>query len=201
MSKITLVLTAFLLTLVGCASTSVSTLRNPAIGNIAYSRILVSVPFQDIGLRRYAEYKFVKDFQDAGIYAFPAVDLLPPIKQYTPDEIKQVIEKNSIYAVMVVTLTDTGRSQSYVPQASQTSSSATVYGNSIYGTSRTTTSGGYYISKPTMNFEINLYDVKTGDVAWKATTFTGGNAYAHTDTMINSLADDVVKKYQDDSAH
>jgi len=194
-----LLLPILVVLLAGCASTSVTAIRNPAIADISYSRILIVVPFNDLALRGYAETQFVKDFLDAGVTALRSMDVVPPIQKYTDAEWNKIIEQHHIDGVMVVSLTNVGSSQSYVPQSSRTTSSASIYGNTVYGRSQTTTSGGYYISEPNMNFEISLFDAATGSIAWKATTYTDGNAYANTNTLLGSLAAEVVKKYEKDA--
>ena len=182
----------FLAIFLGCATTDISTLRNPLYGSITFSKLLVSAPFQDLETRRIAESSFVNKFNELGIEAVMAIDLIPPIKVYTEEEINKIINTNHIDGVLIATLTDYYTDQAYVPESSKTTGSATVYGNRIYGNSTTRKSGGYYINKPRVRFEVNIYTTTTGDIVWKATSFTRGNAFANQQTLLSSLADEVV---------
>ncbi|GAH01571.1 unnamed protein product, partial [marine sediment metagenome] len=64
---------------------------------------------------------------------------------------------------------------------------------SLYYRSYTQEYGGYYISKPNVKFEIRLFDSRSGQVAWLATSLTKGNAFADYDALANSLAKKVVE--------
>ncbi|MCK4542624.1 MAG: hypothetical protein KAU17_10365, partial [Spirochaetales bacterium] len=102
---------------------------------------------------------------------------------------------NNIDGTMIIILTDAYSDQAYIPETTKTTGSATVIGNTIYGESTTDTYGGFYVSKPRVRFEVSLYSVAIGEIVWKATTFTAGNAFAGEKTLVKSLSRKVVYEY------
>ena len=100
--------------------------------------------------------------------------------------------------MLTVTLTDSYTQKSFVPGSSKTTGSATLSGNVVNYSSRTQQSGGYYISKPRVRYELKLLDVSTGKTIWVATSRTRGNAFARFDTLIQSLSQTAIRKLQED---
>lgn len=193
------VLLAALAALASCATTSATTVRNPQYDDIRFDKIMVSAPFQDLELRKQTEGEFVEDLRYYGVDAVAAIDLLPPIKQYSDEEIAAVIDKHDIDGVMTIALTDAYSEQGYVPPTTSTTGSTSITNSSIYSQSTTTTSGGYYVSKPRAEFEINLFDAGNAEVVWKATSLTRGDAFSNYKTLIRSVSDEIVRTYVDEA--
>lgn len=189
------------LCIMGCATTQIETLSNPNYRSTIMKRILVSVPFQDLALRKYSESSFKQQLELNSFIVYMSIDVLPPIKQYTKEDLISVITKYNIQALLEITLTDFYTKQSYVPQSSYTTGSAHVYGNTVYGRSQTNTYGGYYISKPRVRFEANLFESNTGEIAWKATSFTAGNAFAGNEVLIDSLSSEIAARMGTEIRH
>ena len=184
----------FAMFLVGCADTTLSTIRNPELSQIKFGKILVVAPFSDIGLRKQTENNFIAKFNLSGMNAISSIQIIPPVKDYNEQELLNILEQNKIDGILVAGLQDYWTSQTYVPKSSSTQGTASSYGNSLYYRSYTKEYGGYYISKPNVKFEIRLFDSKSGQVAWLVTSVTRGNAFADYNTLANSLAKEVVKK-------
>ena len=66
----------------------------------------------------------------------------------------------------------------YIPETSSSQGDVSLYGNSLYYESYTREYGGYYVSKPRVKFEIRLFEVKSGEIAWIAISLTRDNAFA-----------------------
>jgi len=179
--------------LVGCADTTLSTIRNPELSQIIFEKLLVVAPFSDIGLRKQTEDAFIAKFNLSGMNAISSIQRIPPVRDYNEQELLNILEQDKIDGILVVGLKDYWTSQSYVPKSSSSRGSASLYGNSLHYQSYTQEYGGYYISKPNVKFEIRLFDSKSGQVAWLATSLTKGNAFADYNTLANSLAKKVVK--------
>jgi len=177
-----------------CAWTTLNSIRNPKFITKKYKKILIVAPFSDLSLRQTTEGAFNAQLGLAGVTAIPSVQVFPPLKPYSKEEIESVLRENNIDAVLVVALQNYWNSQSYIPKSSSTRGSATLYGNSLSYQTYTQEYGGYYISKPRVTFEIRLYDTKTGEIVWLATSFTRGNAFANYNTLANSLAQAAVKR-------
>ena len=180
--------------LMGCASTEISTVRNPESYNTKFENILVVVPFTDIGLRRQTEGIFVSKFNSSDMKALSSLELMPPIKDYSDQELMNILDKNKVDGILTVALKDYWTSESYVPKSSSTQGSANLYGNSLYYRSYTQQYGGYYVSKPNVSFETRLFDRRSGEVAWLVSSTTSGNAFADYGNLASSLAKKVVSE-------
>ena len=189
MERFKLILVALMIFyLTGCAWTTLNTVKNPELSQVKFRKILIVAPFSDIGLRKQTENAFLTQFNLLGINAVPSIELIPPLKDYTEQDLLKILEQNNIDGVLVVALQDYWTSQVYIPKRSLSQGSASLFGNSLYYQSYTQEYGGYYISKPRVKFEIRLFDVQTGQVAWLATSLTRGNAFADYNTLVTSLA-------------
>ena len=184
----------FAMFLVGCADTTLSTIRNPELFQIKFGKILVVAPFSDIGLRKQTEDAFIAKFNLSGMSAISSIQRIPPVRDYSEQELLNILEQDKIDGILVVGLKDYWTSQSYVPKSSTSQGTASLYGNSLYYRSYTKEYGGYYISKPNVTFEIRLFDSKSSQVAWLTSSLTKGNGFADYNTLANSLAKEVVKK-------
>ena len=184
----------FAMFLVGCADTTLSTIRNPELSQIKFGKILVVAPFSDIGLRKQTENNFIAKFNLSGMNAISSIQIIPPVKDYNEQELLNILEQNKIDGILVVGLKDYWTSQTYVPKSSSSQGTASSYGNSLYYRSYTQEYGGYYISKPNITFEIRLFDSKSSQVAWLTSSLTKGNGFADYNTLANSLAKEVVKR-------
>jgi hypothetical protein len=156
------------------------------------------VSLADIGLRQDAETVFERRLAECNIECMPSHKLFFPSRQYSEEEAGRLISQNSIDAVLIVTLSDAGTSSSYVPQQSYTEAQSQIIGNTVSGSSTTTSSGGYSIEKPWASFTAQLFDCQTGHVVWVASANTGGNAYASGGTLVRSMADKTVQQLKKD---
>ena len=187
--------------LTGCAfaRTTINTIKNPELSQAKFKKLLVAAPFSDIGLRTQTENAFISQFNLSGINAISSIELIPPVKNYNEDELLNILEQNNIDGVLIVALREYWTSQVYIPRSSLSTGNVSSYSNFLYYQSYTQEYGGYYISKPRVKFEIRLFDTKSGQVAWLATSFTRGNAFAEYSTLVNSLAEEVVKKLREEN--
>ena len=180
--------------LVGCATTTLNTIKNPELFQIKFEKILVVAPFSDIGLRKQTEDAFIAKFNLSGMNAISSIQRIPPVRDYDEQELLKILEQEKIDGILVVGLQDYWTSQSYVPKSSSTQGTASLYGNYLHYRSYTKEYGGYYISKPNVTFEIRLLDSKSAQIAWLTSSLTKGNGFADYNTLANSLAKKVVKK-------
>lgn len=183
-----------ILSLLGCASTDLRTVKNPELYQANFKKLLIVAPFTDMNLRMQTEEIFGKEFNLLHVNTVTSIKLIPPVKNYGDEDLKNILEQNNIDGILVVGFQDYWTSQAYIPKSSSTQGTASLYGNSLYYQSYTKEFGGYYVKKPRVKFEIRLFDRKSGQVAWLATSFTKGNAFADYEDLINDLAEEVVKK-------
>jgi hypothetical protein len=81
-----------------------------------------------------------------------------------------------------------------MPESSRTTGSAYIIGNYIAYSQQKQKAGGFYYSKPRVTFDCRLFDSKTGQVAWRSTSITAGNAFANFSTLAGSLSWTTVNK-------
>lgn len=193
----------FLLFLFGCASTRMTSFKDPDYQNTKFKRILVVANTNDLEVRQKLEFKMVEAFSEAGVYALESYKLFPPTRELTDEEKVDLLLKNDIDAFLLISVGESGVSEVYVPQTSSTTKTkgeVNVYGNTARykEKSKTTYQGGYTLYKPWAEFETKLYDVSNGQMAWIASSFTGGNAYANRNTVINSYCGKTVDQLLED---
>ena len=181
-----------------CASTSITSIKNPSLAYIIFSNILVIAPFSDLQMQRDFEDEFASMFYSIKVDAFTAQEVIPPIKNYDEQELNKILNSYGIDGIMVVSFVDYFTSETYIPPSSKTTGSASIIGNYLYYKQKTQYYGGYNIIKPNMKFEIRLYDRKSGEIAWRATSLTRGNAFADIDDLLSSLARTTIKLILED---
>ena len=174
-----------LLVVAGCASTTLTSMVNPARTPKVFTKVMVHFPLSDLGLRQTVEEEFRShDLFDRFV---PSFELLFPGQEYTPEQAREILRQHEVDAVLVISLRDAGSSTSYVPQSATTT--CTLWSTSDGCTqTQTTTSGGYSVAKPWASFQSSLYDFETGEVAWTASAQTAGNKWADAEDLLRSLA-------------
>ena len=193
----------FLLFLFGCASTRMTSFKDPDYQKAEFKRILVVANTNDLEDRQKLESKMVEDFSDIGVFAMESFRLFPPTQELSDEEKVDLLLKNDIDAFISISVGESGVNEVYVPQTSSTTKTkgnVNVYGNTATYKEKSTTTyqGGYTLNKPWAEFETQLYDVSNGHMAWIATSFTGGNAYANRNTVINSYCGKTVDQLLED---
>jgi hypothetical protein len=183
----------------GCASTKITSFKDPDYQNTNFKRILIVANTNDIENRQLLETKMVESFSKEGIFALESYKLFPPTREFTGDEKVSLMLKNNIDAYISISVGESGVSQVYIPQTSSTTKTegnVNVYGNSANYKQKSTTTydEGYTVEKPWAKITTNLYDVSNGKMAWIATSYTGGNAYASKKTIVNSYSNKIVEK-------
>lgn len=131
------------------------------------------------------------------------MNLFPPTRDLTYQEKTDLLVQKNIDAYIIVEVGETGIEEVYIPKTgSSTKSEGTVsvHGNTATyrGESRTTEYGGYNVYKPWAEFSVKFFDVSNGQNVWVASAFTGGNAYATFNTVINSFCVKTVEQLIED---
>ena len=189
--------------IVGCASTKMTSFKDPDYQNTEFKRILVVANTSDLEDRQKLESKMVEAFTEIGVYALESYKLFPPTRELTDEQKVDLLLKNNIDSFISISVGESGVSAVYIPQTSSTTKTegnVNVYGNTARYKEKSTTTyqGGYTVHKPWAQFETKLYDVSNGRMAWIASSFTGGNAYANRNTVINSYCGKTVDKLIED---
>ncbi|GMU97207.1 hypothetical protein [Ignavibacterium album] len=188
---------------VGCASTRITSFKDPDYQKAEFRKILIVANTNDLEDRQRLESKMVEAFSEVGVFALESYKLFPPTRELTDQDKVDLLIKNNIDAFIAISVGESGVSEVYIPQTSsttKTTGNVNVYGNtaSYRQKSTTTYQGGYTLNKPWAEFQTKLYDVSNGKMAWIASSFTGGNAYANRNTVINSYCGKTVDQLLED---
>lgn len=192
-----------ILFLVSCASTKMTSFKDPDYQKAEFKRILIVANTNDLEDRQKLESKMVEAFSDIGVFAMESFRLFPPTRELTDEDKVNLLLKNNIDAFISISVGESGVDEIYVPQTSSTTKTkgeVNVYGNTAHYKEKSTTTyqGGYTLNKPWAEFETKLYDVSNGQMAWISSSFTKGNAYANRNTVINSYCGKTVEQLLED---
>ena len=91
MKKLLILLISFLL-FVGCATTKISSFKNPDIDFSNYQKMLILGNSRDIDFRKTIETDLVTAFTEQSIGAVSSIELISPVKEYTDEEIQKIIK-------------------------------------------------------------------------------------------------------------
>ena len=193
-----------ILFLVSCASTRMTSFKDPDYQKAEFKRILIVANTNDLEDRQKLESKMVEAFSDIGVFAMESFRLFPPTRELTDEDKVNLLLKNNIDAFISISVGESGVDEIYVPQTSSTTKTkgeVNVYGNTAHYKEKSTTTyqGGYTLNKPWAEFETKLYDVSNGQMAWISSSFTKGNAYANRNTVINSYCGKTVDQLLEDN--
>jgi hypothetical protein len=176
----------------GCAFTDMESFKDPAFAKTKYRKIVVMARIGDLKNNKYAEDQFLKSFSKKDVDGISSMTLFPPTREVSAQEMSKTLNENQVEAVLIVALTDYWTDSYKMPDSSTTQGSGTIYGNSFQYSGTTTYQTGPTLHKPRAKFEVRLFDVRTDSVAWMASSFSKGNAYANINTIMDSLADKTV---------
>jgi len=194
----------------GCATTSITSIKDPSASTETFHRILVVVPLNDIESRQKAETAFTERLSKYNVEGITSINLLLPTRQYNKEEISKILSANKIDGVLTVILTDAYVKNVYIPQSSTTWGQSNITGN-VYATSPNTATlsgtinsssytqnfGGFTVGMPRLRYEIRLYS-PNGNTVWMSTSLTKGGALTKFETFMNSLAEASIEKLKND---
>jgi len=154
----------------GCASTNMTSFKDPAFQNITLKRILIIANTSDLQWRQKLESRMVEAFKDVGLDAMQSVFLFPPTRNLSNDEKVALLVQNNIDAYLSINVGESGVQDVYVPptgSTTKTKGEVFVYGNRAQYEEKSTTTveGGYTLSKPWAKFQSKLHDVSSGSIA------------------------------------
>ncbi len=200
------VVISFLLLCGGCASTRMRSFLDPDFRDHRYNNLLIAVRFENLDQQADAEDIFVKHFSTIDGSCRRSLDILLPTRQFSDEELFNVLRRHNIDAVIIVRETDYYEEEYYVPQSTTTHSRGSLSANTYYHRSYATTygttqqrthsytTGGYTIRKPRVRHKVELYDVDSTRMAWTGGSLTRGNAYARFKNLVDALARETKKE-------
>jgi len=184
-----------------CVKTKLTTYRDPAYASGYFlGKVLVAAQGLPLAERNAVESSFVEQFQTTNVIAVRSLDLMPPTRQLSPEDIKRVIENNGIDSILSMTDYTKGTDTAYVPQThvpGQSTSTVTFYGNMAYVNTQTTpgyTYGGFNVRKPRYSYTLSLFDTSNSSIVWTASGDAKGSAASGIDEFGHSTAASTLTK-------
>lgn len=188
-----------------CAATQMTSMVAPEARGQVYRRILVLAEMQDLGMMQAAENSFKQQADSIiasattvicdpecrapgalapGTAFLPAHTILFPGREYSSSAIRALLEEHRIDATLVLSPTAAGVDVSYVPPTYVTSCSSWRSGSSC----SSAPVGGGSIERPWVSFSARMYDARSGETVWIATSTTNGSALSNSSTLISSMS-------------
>lgn len=189
--KKTLVAVALMMAVVfvsGCTMTNLVSYTDPAYKETVFQNVLIVVPDSSFERREKLEEIITKNLIKKGIQATKSIDLFPPTRTFSEEELSQILIQNGIESFLVVAQSDYWITHKYIPRSSSTSGNAYSSGNNIHFQSTTQESGGYTISKPNAKYELRLFDTSTQNLAWIGNATVNGSAISGYNDLASGLA-------------
>ncbi|MFN0156968.1 MAG: hypothetical protein ACKVRP_02725 [Bacteroidota bacterium] len=190
--------------LFGCVSTKVASLIDPDYHNKGFKRVLVIGNFANIDVMKQFENNTVERLKQRGLYAAANYILLPPLREYSDDEKRQVFIKEQFDCYMIISGQGVNNATIYVPTISTTQASVEAQKNRISGTSASVTNeGGARNVVSSIDTQGELYDFQNGRIAWRGSAnskipYYYGSAMAEPEAVFKSACMEIVDQLIND---
>ena len=158
MNKIKIVI--LLLTVIiisNCTQTKVVTFTDPDARGKSYDRIGVVANVEDLSERVAIEEQMVETLMDNGISAVSSILLLPPTRDFTVEQENEIFKNNSIEALAVIQIDDSGYFVTTEPMSVHTETRKKD-GKKVKST---TVTGGGTEQKAFSQFRVTLVDLES----------------------------------------
>ena len=171
-----------------CASTTITSFVDPDFKGRKYSSFVVVTPNLNLEYASLLQGAVCKSLVGHGATCARSLDMFPPTRNYTGQQIAEALQAKRVTAYLVVTYGGGGTSSTQV--GTMAYGSATVSSNTVtaYGSAVPITS-----FKPTDGYEVVLIDTATFNKAWigGAKTQASGLANITDSVFTSSLAKEV----------
>lgn len=178
-----------------CATTKVSSFRNPDINLSEYKKIVVHGNSRDIDFQKTLESDLVNAFSEKNIQAVSSIKLMSPIKEYTVEEIQAIFSENEIDGHLYVAVVSAPDGAAYIAQMPQSTFPSQYANGKLSSSAYAAVSGGNAGAHPRASFDIILIDVKSGQIAFKATANSEGDEFSDMKNISKSLAKKIAEEY------
>jgi len=176
----------FIIFLAGCASTKISSFKDPVGPPVQYKRIFVVAVIPDVDGRKYLEHKVCDELEKLGYTGVPSIEYILPTRQYTAEDVNKIIADTKVDGVLLLELSGN--------EEKMRSTFRPVYNPSK---EKYEYVSGFY-NQPYLYFKMQLLDVRENRTIWTATSETKGNKYADRDDLLNSLSESTIESLKKD---
>ena len=176
----------FLVLLNSCASTDIEGIKKTGVNFYEYNKVVVYCNLENIKYRKLLENELCKQFNKQNKTALKSIELLPPLKEYTADEIINSVSSTNAELLIEIKIlsanTNNGSSSSvFMP-----------VGGMYFG------SGSTEI-KLNMDFDIKIYDIKNDyEIIFRGTASSEDESDELDDCIENvfeSFSEELVNQY------
>lgn len=175
--------------LTGCITTEVKGFTDHDYQGRHLLKIAVRAPNADFMFGGLLEKSMVEELQRKGVQAESFLEMFPPTRKWTNDQVATELNQKGFDSIMYVNLTGSGASAETVGYINQ--GSAYVYGNtaSFYSTSIPAVRPTRYTST-----RVTIYDVASAHTIWIADSVThaGGLLFMGDKTQTDNLASEII---------
>lgn len=200
---------------IGCAGTATSmvSVTDEEYNNSQFTRILVVAPYDNLEIRESVEALFAQEISvetiSESIIAYKGIDLLPPLREYTREEISNRLQEKGIQAVLVAAVTDFWQTVYQTPEITitkeKTKARSTIsnWGGLLSvstiseGSSRTQKIPGIKFIRSNVKLDVRLflYDLSAlPKMIWRANSTTSGNYLASGSKVMRDAAAKIAAK-------
>jgi hypothetical protein len=158
--------------LAGCASTSLTSFRDPAFADARFGKVAVLASGVQLDDRIALENRMVGALRNKRIAAEAVIRLFPPTRQISDEDLRTALLAEGYDAILYIQRVESG--SKIQPSWTQ------MFG----GSSTNNMAERLYAS-----FDASLVDLETLKVAWMASARTGGSEYADGKEIVASFAD------------
>jgi hypothetical protein len=157
-----LVLLSLVVSGAGCTGTSLTGFRDPAFKDASYSDVVVMARSGNLIQDQMAEGYFVRSLSSRRVSVRPSTDFFPPTRETTQSEVIKKLNEEGVGALITVHL-----ERRWNVTANEK------------GTSYT---------RPRATYTVQLIDLKSGSIAWTASSDFAGDIMAGEREIMSSLA-------------
>ena len=126
----------------------------PAKSAPLYDKVLIYCNFDDMNYRKQLENKLLKYFKTQKITAAKSLELMPPLKEYTAEDIDKIMKDNGLETLMEIKLLD----------CKVTSEDDAVAGTKLF---KVYVKNMSTMASAKMEFDVAIIDKRSGETAFK----------------------------------
>lgn len=179
-----------------CASvrTNFDTFKDPRFENKRFKTVLVSALLPNLKKRKQMEDLFSQELQKkADVTVYKRYKVFLPTREYSAQAYVEEINSRSIDGIIQVTKAKKSTFSTYVPNQTNCVT------NSYTGQATCNSYGGYSISKPSQETQIEFLEAATGVKVWIATVSSSGNGFSGYNDIDESIAKELVENLLQDN--
>ena len=165
------ILSSLTLVLSGCAVTEINSYTDPEYTSFKSRKIVVSAPNSDLGYGAKLEKYISKELSKRNVSAISLGEMVSIYKQASSEYIKVNLKQTEADSLLLILLNSENFDKSIV--STYTTANSTIYPNFNYINEHSSAySAASHEKDNKMQYNIKLYEIKTGKVVWTSDAVT-----------------------------